>query len=201
MPEAQAETWAGYEGTQPLAPYQGAWSDLVRAGGWHVLLAGPSGSGKTRMLVAAALSDASTRVVAVPRSEVKNLAALGVALAEHPRACFVVVLENLAVTPGEVQHTAVLSAVGGDSWPENAAVYASCPRASGLREGADDDGALASCFPRALELQPLSEAEWRDAFEVVVGEALAEGSMAGAVSWARGALTSRTAKGYFRQYQ
>jgi len=103
MPEAQAETWAGYEGTQPLAPYQGAWSDLVRAGGWHVLLAGPSGSGKTRMLVAAALSDASTRVVAVPRSEVKNLAALGVALAEHPRACFVVVLENLAVTPGEVQ--------------------------------------------------------------------------------------------------
>ena len=93
----------------------------------HALLHGRAGVGK-RWAVRAAVGSAGlgkgVRAVVLNRLQLRNMPELATAIAKHPRVRFVVILDNLYLSPFAEFHSELLVALDQSKWPPNAIVCA-----------------------------------------------------------------------------
>jgi len=129
----------------------------------HVLVHGPPGIGK-RFAVRSAIAEGfenGTRCVRMRRGDLRSLPEILAEIKKHPRARFVIFLEMpLCLAPYAEFHNELTSALdggGGGSWPENAVLCATALKPSGLKPGAEDDGAegesLAGRFGKVIAME------------------------------------------------
>ena len=113
----------------------------------HVLVHGPPGVGK-RFAMRSAIGEGfqrGVRCVQLNRSDLRSLPEILHEVKKHPRVKFVLFLEMpLCLTPYAEFHNelvGVLDGGAGGSWPSNATLCATALKPSGLKPGAEDDGA------------------------------------------------------------